>query len=164
MRAFIIAAVLALSVPFAAVAKTYPIPDEDPVAIITLPDNWDADDLDEGIEVTSPDESVYAAIEAVDMLQTKTATVEAFKFFEKKGIAIDKSSQTQRDFMVNGLAAFELGFKGKDEDGSTNVSVTVVAINDKKVLMVTCWASDEGEKNKSGAWSGIINSIQAAQK
>jgi hypothetical protein len=164
MKSLIFAALFALSLPFAAHAKTYPIPDEDPVATVTLPDSWDADDLDDGVEVTSPDEAVYVAVEAADLLDVKSATVEAFKFFDEKGITIDKSSQKEHEFEVGGMKAFELGFKGKDEDGPTNVSITVVTVSEKKVLMITYWASDEGEKNNADGLSKIINSIQATKK
>jgi hypothetical protein len=55
MKAWIIAGLLTLGLPSAATAKLYPIPDdENPVATITLPDGWDADDLDDGIEVSHP--------------------------------------------------------------------------------------------------------------
>jgi hypothetical protein len=164
MRALFIATVVALSLPFTALAKVHPIPDEDPIATITLPDNWDVDDLDDGIEVASPDDSVYLAIEALDLVDSKAAMAEAFKFFDKKGITVDNSSQKQNEFTVNGLGAFELGFKGRDEDGPTNVKITVIMVGPAKALMVTYWASDEGEKNLSGEMSNIIGSVQAAKK
>ncbi len=164
MRSLLFAALFAVALPLATQAKTYPIPDDDAVATVTLPDSWDVDDLDDGIEVTSPDESVYVAIEAEDLLDVKSATVEAFKFFDEKGITIDKDSQKQNEFSVGGMKAFELAFKGRDEDGPTNVSVTVVTVSEKKVLMITYWASDEGEKANAEGLSKIINSIQATKK
>lgn len=164
MKALMFAALFALSLPLAAHAKTYPIPDDDPIATVTLPDSWDTDDLDDGVEATSKDETVYVAIEAADLTDVKAATVEAFKFFDEKGITIDKSSQKESEFTINGLKGFELSFKGKDEDGPTNVSVSVVTVSEKKVLMITYWASDEGEKNNADGLSKIINSIQATKK
>ncbi len=164
MKSLIFAALLALALPAMAQAKTYPIPDEDPIATVSLPDSWEVDDLDDGIEVTSKDELVYVAIEAADLVDVKAATVEAFKFFDEKGITIDKDSQKESDFTVNGLKGFELGFKGKDSDGPTNVSVSVITVSEKNVLMITYWASDEGEKNNADGLSKIINSIQATKK
>jgi hypothetical protein len=56
------------------------------------------------------------------LLDAKAATAEAFKFFDKKGITIDESSRKENEFTVNGLSAFELGFKGSEEDGPTTSS------------------------------------------
>ena len=64
MKALLIATLIALCLPAASRAKTYMLPDDEPVALIALPDAWAADDLDDGIEAVSPDEAVYVAVEA----------------------------------------------------------------------------------------------------
>jgi hypothetical protein len=164
MRRLAVAALFAFCLPLAAQAKTYAIPSSDAIATVTLPDSWDADELDDGVEVTSNDETVYAAIEAVDLLDVKAATVEAIKFFDEKGIKIDASTQKETDFEVNGMKAFELGWKGKDHDGDTTVSITVIGVSEKKMLMITFWGSEEGQSANIEGLKKIISSIQATKK
>jgi len=164
MKSLLIAAIFAVCLPLAANAKTYPIPSDDPIATVTLPDSWDVTETDDGIEATSKDELVTISIEAGDLIDVKAATAEALQGFADDGVTIDATTQKQTDFEINGMKGFEIGFKGKDEDGPTNVSVSIVVVSEKKVLNLTYQASDAGEKNNAEALGQILHSIQATKK
>ncbi len=49
---------------------------------------------------------------------------------------------------------------GTDEDGPTHVSVTLVKVNDTKGLILTYWASPEGEKDNIKDLQSIIASLK----
>ena len=59
------AALIALSLllPGAAFAKSYTLPDDNAIAVITLPDAWSNEETDDGVESTSPDDEVSVAVE-----------------------------------------------------------------------------------------------------
>lgn len=148
----------------AANAGTFPIPDENPIATVSIPDSWEPKPYDGGVEATSKDGAIYVAIEGVDAEDVKSATEEGLKFFIKSGVEINFDSQKAKDTKINGLDAFDMSFTGKDKDGAANISLTLVKTNAKnKILMLYYWGSAEGEKANLADLKAISDSIQATK-
>jgi len=148
----------------AADAKTFPVPDDDPIATVSVPDDWGPNAYDGGVEGTSPDGKVYIAVEEVAADDVKSAVAEGVGFFLKSGVEIDPKTQKSQDVKINGLAAYDITFSGKDKDGPTEVSLTLVQTNAKaKFLLLYYWGSSEGEKANVAALKTISDSIQATK-
>jgi hypothetical protein len=163
-RLFTLALAAVAFAPAIAVAKTFPIPDEDPVATVSLPDKWDSSAYDGGIESTSPDGAIYVALEMVKANDVKSATEEGLEFFAKQGVDIDANSMKTKDIKINDLAAFDLQFTGKDKNGPANISLTLVGTNaEGKFLMLYYWGSEAGEKANAADLQAIAASVQATK-
>jgi hypothetical protein len=148
----------------AAAAATFPIPDENPVATVSLPEKWESSPYDGGIESTSPDGKIYVAMEVVAAKDVKSATEEGLEFFAKQGVEINPESLKTKDTKINGLSAFDLQFTGKDKDGPAKVSLTLVATNaEGKFLMLYYWGSEAGEQANGADLQAISDSIQATK-
>jgi hypothetical protein len=155
---------LAALVSSTAIAKTFPIPDENPIATVSMPDKWESSAYDGGIESTSPDGAIYVALEMVKANDVKSATEEGIEFFAKQGVDIDADSMKTRETKINGLDAFDLEFTGKDKNGPANVSLTLVGANaEGKFLMLYYWGSEAGEKANADALGAIAASVQATK-
>ena len=60
-------ALLALCLaPSLAIAATFPIPAENPIATVSIPDGWGPNAYEGGVEGTSADGKLYVAFESVD--------------------------------------------------------------------------------------------------
>lgn len=150
--------------PSLAMAETFPVPADDPIATVTIPDGWSPKAYDGGVEATSDDGKIYVAIEQVAAEDVKSATEEGIKFFAKSGVAIDADSLKTRDIKIGGLPAFDLAFTGKDKNGPANISLTLVGTNAKsKFLLLYYWGSPDGEQANATALQAIANSIQATK-
>ena len=155
---------LLLFAPAQAFAKTYPIPADDPVATVSLPEKWEPEAYDGGVEATSPDGAVYVAIEMVRANDVGSTAEEGVKFFAKQGVEIDDKSLKTQDIKINGLAAFDMTMSGKDKDGPTEVGMTLVGTNsDSKFLMIYYWGSEEGQKANLPDLKAIADSLQATK-
>jgi hypothetical protein len=158
-------ALLALCLaPSLALAGTYPIPAENPIATVSIPDSWSPNAYDGGVEATSGDGALYVAFESVNASDVKTATEEGLKYYVKNGVTIDPDSMKTKDIKINNLDAFDLTFTGKDKDGPANISLTLVQTNAKdKFLLLYYWGSSEGEKANGADLKAISDSIQATK-
>lgn len=153
-----------LFAPAAAFAGTFPIPAENPIATVSIPDSWSPNAYDEGVEGTSADGKLYVAFELVNADDVKSATEEGLKFFIKSGVTLDKDSMKTKDTKINALPAFDLTFTGKDKDGPANISLTLVQTNAKgKFLLLYYWGSSEGEQANGAELKAISDSIQATK-
>ncbi|MGO4869767.1 MAG: hypothetical protein ACLPGW_04030 [Roseiarcus sp.] len=158
-------AILALGLAVStAGAGTFPIPADDPIATVSIPNSWGPKTYDGGVEATSEDGAIYVALEEVAADDVKSATEEGLKFFIKSGVEINFDAGKTNDTKINGLDAFDMAFTGKDKDGPANVSLTLVKTNAKgKFLMLYYWGSPDGEKANAADLAKISDSIQATK-
>lgn len=160
VRVVLTAACLVL-LPTLTNAKTYSIPDPNPVAVITLPDDWESTEIAKGVESTSDDDTVYVAVEVTELKDAAKAIAEAVVWLKSKDVVIDEKTMEQKPFSINGLDGVQVKWTGKDEDGPTNISLTLLQVTDTKGLVLTYWASPAGEKENIKELIAIINSLKA---
>ena len=146
------AAALILLAPVSAFADTFPIPGENPVATVTIPEAWGPKAYEGGVEATSPDGKVYIAVEGVAADDVKDAVKEGIEWFDKQGVEIDADSMKTHETKGAEGASFEMTFTGKDKDGPTAISMTLVPANvAKKFLLIYFWgAPADADANRSG--------------
>lgn len=159
LRAGLLAGFLALYPAFAE-AKSYTIPDPNPVAVITIPDSWETKELAYGIETTTEDEEYYLLIEVTDKKTAEKDVTKTLEWLLGKGVSIDAATQKERAISINGMEGFMLYWDGKDEDGPTQVSISLLQINDSKGLVVTGWGSVEGQKDNLKELTDLMNSLK----
>lgn len=159
VRACLVAGFLALMPSFAA-AKTHSIPDPNPIAVVTIPDDWEVTSTAKGIEVDSEDEEVYVAVEVTEMSSVAKTVTDTIAWLQSKNVVIDPATQQQQQIKVNDIPGFMIKWSGKDDDGPTNVSLTIMVLSETKGLLLTYWATPQGEKDNLEALKGIINSLR----
>ena len=120
--------------------------DEFAIASITFPSSWRLSPVPNGMEGTSPDGAVYISVVAVGNSSGLVKDLkETQQILEKHKVTLDKSSQNENRFTVNGLPARELVYQGKDEDGRATVSFCKFDLGDK-MIVTTYWVSTAQEK------------------
>jgi hypothetical protein len=159
LKSLILSAVV-FALPAVASAKDFKLGDDVAVTWITMPDTWEPTAIDDGVEGTSPDKETYVAAEIVKATEIKEAGEEAAKFFVKSKIKVDPASKKEKDTTMSGLPAFDVQWNATDEDGPTHVSLTIVKITDEKMLLLTYWGSEAGEKSNLKELSAIAESIK----
>ena len=155
-----LAAVLTL-VATPAFAKTLKVPsDEFPIASISIPSDWEPEEINNGVAAQSPDTAVFLAVVAVGSEKGMKAELDdTFEFLKEHKVELDKSSKKEDKFKVNNLEAEEISFQGKDEDGPAAVSIAFVTIKDKLVVL-TYWVSTEKEEKHQEEVGKILKSLK----
>ncbi len=141
-------------------AGTHKLPKDGSLAAVTIPESWTTEDIEEGIEATSKDGEVYIAIETTDADNVQEAMTESVKFLKEKGVTVDQSSFKSEEGKLGEMDVVDLSWNGTDKDGPTKVSVTLVAVTKDKGLLLTYWASPEGEKKHANDLKAIAQSIK----
>ena len=140
--------------------KAFKLGDDDPVTWISIPDTWEPETYDDGVEGTSADKETYVAAEIVAGSDLDEAGKEEDKFFAKEKIKLDGDTKKESKTTVNGLPAYDISWDATDDDGPTHVSLTLVKVSDDKLLMLTYWGSAAGEKSNGADLSDIAKSIK----
>jgi hypothetical protein len=136
------------------------ITDADPVAVVTIPDDWASSKIARGIQIKTPDEEIYVWFELVPPGEIDALQKEHNAYFDKEGVTITGASETMKQ-EINGRAWSFTELKAKTSDGDS--IIRYVAINPNvasgKIIMMTYWASLEGDKEHDAAMSQMIKSI-----
>ena len=141
-------------------AKAFKLGDDEAVSWVSIPDTWEPQTIDDGVEGTSPDKETYVAAEIVDADDVAAAVKEEDKFFRKQKIKIKADTKKESKTTVNGLEAFDYSWDATDEDGPTHVGVTFVVVRPGKLLLLTYWGSEAGEKANGKELTDIAQSIK----
>jgi hypothetical protein len=160
---FTLIAVLSLVVAASGFAKTLKLPnDEFPIASINMPDDWEPEEVNNGVAAASPDSAVYLAAVAVGNEKGMNAELDdTFAMLEAHKVTLDKDSKKENKFELNGAEVNELLFEGKDEDGPCAVSIAFVPVKDK-VVVLTYWVTTEREKEHQEEVGKIVQSLKPA--
>ena len=145
-------------------AKNFTIGDSKPVAVISIPDEWNPTAIEDGAEATSPDNTVYIAVEAVEIKDIESATREGIKFFDKSGVTLDASTMKQKETKISGLPAIDVTWRGKDKDGPTNVSLTFVIVSPTNSVLLYFWGSDAGVQKNVADLKSIADSLRPVSR
>ena len=162
MRKLVLCGLILAALSVSVLAGTHKVPAEEPVATVTIPDDWKTEEIDDGIEATSSDGEVYLAIEETDGDSIKQSLDEAVKYLSSKGVTVNESSLKQQEGKLGEFDVVDLAWDGKDQDGPAKISLTVVAVRKTQGLLFIYWASPEGEKKNSAALEAIAKSITKA--
>ncbi|GLS21117.1 hypothetical protein GCM10007874_41340 [Labrys miyagiensis] len=160
MKRIILACAIAAIMSTPAFAKSFAIPSENPVATVVLPDDWNADEIDTGVEVTSKDDEVYMAFETVKASSAEEALNEGLDYLKAKGVKLDESSMKQQEMTINGMKGLAVNFTGKDKDGDAEISLILLGASKDRLVMLTYWSSPEGAKANDDALNKIADSIK----
>jgi hypothetical protein len=157
--------IAAIAVTFAfsgfASAKTFKLGEGKPVASIMIPDSWEPEEIDNGVQGTSKDGETYVAAEVVDAKNLDTAIDDGLKYFQKNGVKINPDTLEKKESKMSGFDAVTLQGKGTDKDGPTHVSLTLVIVSGEKVILLTYWGTATGEESNEADLTKIASSITA---
>jgi len=160
-RFVLVTAVLFLAAAMPAFAKTTKLPNDDfAIATINFPDDWEPEEISNGVAAESPDKAVFLSAVAVGSEKGMDAELnDTFDFLKEHNVELNDKSKTEDKFKIGNLEAQELTFQGKDEDGPAAVSIAFVTVKDK-VVVLTYWVSTDKEKEHSDEVGKIIRSLK----
>lgn len=162
LKAALVVAAFAF-LPAFAEAKSYMIPENKPAAVVTIPDDWSVEMTRHGIEIQSEDDELYLAIEVTSERNIERDLEATFKWLASKGVTLNHESKKEVPYSINGMSGGMIYWDGKDKDGPTQISITILEIDASKGLMITGWGSEEGQKANLKELTAIVESLKAVR-
>jgi hypothetical protein len=163
MKTAMLAAIAFLAVAYPSCAAELPFPSDAPVATITFPDDWTAKETDSGIDASSPDDSIYLAIDVADAKEMDAVVGEAVEYLAGLGVTVDTATAKESRGKLNGMEAVNVDWDGTDKDGPVSISLAALAANAEKVLVVTYWGTKGEQEKNAAAMASIVNSLKPVE-
>jgi len=146
-----------------ALAKNVKVATNGKPIVIEIPDIWKASEIDRGIQIKSSDEEIFFWVEAYDDSELESIKKEHAKYFTEQGISFTGEPKiTGHDAGNYGVATID--FSASWEGKPTVVRYLLIEPKDtaKSRLIVSYWASPEGDKTYDPQMQGVVNSLAAA--
>jgi hypothetical protein len=162
MKAFI--AAIAAFISTAAAAGTFNVPYEKPSYTVAVPDKWNTNASDTGVDAAAPDRSTFLSISTFDTEDCTAARDDALKFLSRDSMIIDKTSATESASSIASRPATLTRYSGK-ADGKANQFVIVVApLAGKRCIQIAQWGTPTGSKKNAAGVAQILGSIKLLGK
>ncbi len=152
---------LFLLAPQIADAKTFKLGEEKPAAEITIPDGWETEAAEGAVEATSSDKAIYLSVDAIDAKDVAESAREMAKFLAAQKIKVKPETKKVKETRLAEFPTVDISWDATDEDGPTKLSLLLVKIAPQKVVMLTYWRSEAGEKNHGSEVDGIEKSLKS---
>lgn len=134
-------------------------PSDAPVASAMFPDDWQPQETDTGIDVTSPDDAVYFAIDVTGPADINKTMHEAQVYLKSKGVEVDTSSAQQTNQTINGRQLISIECDGTDENGPVTVTLGLLMLSDTNTLVLTYWGTKETQDN--GSFQTVVEIVKS---
>lgn len=162
MKLRLLATCAALFLASAAQAETLVFPSDVPVATISFPDDWSAEETESGIQSFSPDEAISLYVDVATPEDSKTIVDNAIKFLTDNGVTIDAASLKESKDTFNGMEMSNLSYDGTDASGPVSIGLSFVQPSEEKLLVLTYWGTKGEQEKHAEALTSIINSLKPA--
>jgi len=146
--------------PAAAWAAMYAIGPGDGFVTVIFPNAWQVSATDRGVQAQTKDDEVYVWAEAYNEGNLEEVSREHQKYYDEQGVVVTGKPQT-KDGTVNGIAARFMNLPATWHGKPTVLQYVFLdpGPGKKWKLMLSEWASPEGDKQYDSDTNDILNSV-----
>jgi len=144
-----------------ALAGLHKIPEEHPIAAISIPDKWQTKELGEGVEAVSPDGALHLIAIPPERNKTSEAMGEVMRYIRNtRGIVVRPESIKNEPGKLKEMDIRNVSWQGKDKNGDISIRFTVVWLAQAKQLLVACWGPPKAERKYESTLKQVLQSIK----
>jgi hypothetical protein len=156
------AAFVVLSLVVTGFSATHKVPQDEPIATISIPDKWLTKALGEGVEATSPDGALRLIAIPPEGKKVAEGIGELMRYIRNTdGIVVKPESIKNEPGTLNGVDIRNVSWQGKDrKGGDVNIRFTIVSFANSKQLLVACWGPPKTEKKYEPVVKKMLLSIK----
>ena len=160
MKTILLALTLATMLATPLLARNIAVPENNPVAIVKVPDDWKIEEIEYGDSAVSPDKDIFFSVESADKANVD-AMMKNNKSWMKENKIDDSVDPKSQEMTFGGIDGKVFRFDTTDENGPTRVDFVVLPTGDQRVIFLTLWGSGEERAKHSSEIDAIMNSVKA---
>ena len=165
MKPTLIAATLVLTLfPALAPAATIKLPEEKPATTLTVPDDWEPEESDEGILAESPDNVATVYFEVVGTEKEMDGVIEeSLKWLtEDHKVTVNAATKATKDFEEDGRKWSRISWDADSKEwGPAVVGFLFTEVGGGKVLTITYWISKKDSEKNLETLGKIFTSVKS---
>jgi hypothetical protein len=161
MRKLLLAAtILCSAFTTSAFAKNFAVPEKNPAATLSIPDNWTIQNIEYGYSAKPADDSLFFSVEYAGPSRIEKMLDNNTEWMKENHIT-PKDKPVEKEVEIGGLSAKLLHFDATDDEGDTLVDFLFVSGGNGRLIMLTLWGSEEELKAHQADVEKIESSLKA---
>lgn len=140
-------------------AKNFAVPDKDPAATLTVPDNWKIEEIEFGFSAQSPGRDVFFSMEYASKKKLDAMMKTNEEWMKENEIDFGKKPE-EREMDFNGISGTVLRYDTTDANGPTIVDFILLPAGKNRVVMLTLWGSETERSKHKVAIKSIMDSVR----
>lgn len=149
---------------FGAAAGTFRIPNDEAVAHIEIPDDWQTRQEEEFVEAATPDGAFHLMLLAPEGRKVGESIGEAVRYIRRNGNITIKPGSMKREISdFKGRQMIINTWDGYDSGQPMVLRTYVVPLADRESFLVMAWGSPTGHEKYVKAVETVLKSIAPAQ-
>jgi hypothetical protein len=163
VRKFILDGCLYAGLLTSALAGTYKVPRDEPLAAVHIPQKWQTKEHDELLETASPDGSLRFLIVRPEANKITESMAEVMRYIRNNGgIKVNAESLKRDSGELNEMHVRHLSWEGQDKNGEVKIRFSVISIAEKRFLLAVFWGSPAAQMKYHAQLNRILKSIKKA--
>lgn len=147
-----------------AVAATFTFAGLKPQISITVPDRWNPNSSDDGVDAAAPDNGAFFSVYVADEDDGLAVRREALEALMRNGMKIDFKSLQESKATLAGVAASQSRYAAT-EDGKPKIVITDVAhLSGRSYIQLFQWGTPQGLAKNRAALDSIFASLKRLRK
>ncbi|MCY1642839.1 hypothetical protein [Methylorubrum sp. SL192] len=147
----------------AALAKKVTVVTGDRPISVEIPAAWKVTTIDRGVQARTADEEIYLWFESYKPTQFDTLLGEHNAYFKEQGVKVTGEGQSKEvDFPTYALKVTEYPATYEGKPTVLRYLSVVPKAESQRHLLVSYWASPEGDKKYDAETNQIMNSLAAS--
>jgi hypothetical protein len=147
-----------------AAARTFPIPPNQPVAKIDVPDDWRSISIRDGVEGSASNVAVRFVVQFIPTPDPDAASAMAMTKLTQSGVVVAPETRHTARRRYNGLDALKIDYSGTDTGGESDITIILVTLPKSSGFVAVCfWGDDEAQESVSNDLQSIAESVALAQ-
>ena len=142
-------------------ARTYRIPEDEPVARIAVPNGWKTAQHEEFLESTPRNGTCHLLVLAVEGRKPAETMLEAMRYIRRNGtVKVDAQSEKREEMKIGATPIRTFTWDATEKNQPIRIRCHLFSELNGKRLLVVFWSPLEGEKKYQRDLNQILESVQ----
>lgn len=147
-----------------AAATTFPIPGDQPVVTVDIPDSWRPTPVRDGVEGVALQGAVHLTVNFVSAPDLNVASAAAIKKLAGRDVVVAPATKRTAPRRFSGFDAFKIDFSGVDPNGESSITLILIATPTKSgFVSISFWGDDDAQESVSNEIQSIADSVEIAK-
>ena len=144
-------------------AGTYPVPHDEPVVSIKIPEKWKVTEHEEFVEGTTPDGTMHVLALAVEGTKVAESLGEGVRYIRNTGAIVIKADSAKHETpTLKGKPVRSVSWDAHDQKGEIKLRCHVISGKNDKPALLFFWGSVDAEKKYHREVSQILETIETS--
>jgi hypothetical protein len=145
-------------------ARTYSVPQDEPIATVQIPANWQTQQHGEYIDATMPDDAGHVLVLPVEGMKVADSMGEAMRYIRRTGtIRVKADSEKKGTANFKGRELQIVSWEATDNNRAIKIRCHIIPGSGRKRLLVFFWGSAEAEKKYRRELNNIFETLRAIE-